>query len=268
MAGASVRATLLGTGDDDTLNAFVRLWSPDKEKKRKRSLLAPKRLYAGKAPADFFFATTDAEGRFTLTGIGRDRCPQLTISAKGKATLICIVPLRPDFKPAPGGITGSPVFGPIFTLPIAPSRPVTGVVRDLARKPLAGIRPWPGRSGGVRPVGYHILPEVEVVTDAQGRYSLDGLPRAKNTSFWPTRGPARAWSTSSSPERCRRVRSITADFDLRRRRADRPDHRSQDRPTGSGHLFYRPWCRTNGSRSIPTTTARARSVVRRSLRLD
>src|SRR5262249_17226815 len=122
---AKVRVTDLETGKDDTLNEFVRLWPTDKESQQQAvGTLLGKRLFAKTATADHFAATTDAEGRFTLAGIGRDRCPQLTISAKGLASQVCLVPIRPDFKPAPGSLTGSPVLGAEFTLPLTPSKPI------------------------------------------------------------------------------------------------------------------------------------------------
>src|SRR5262249_53376812 len=133
-----------------------------------------------KATADHFAATTDADGRFTLAGIGRDRCPQLTISAKGLASQVCLVPIRPDFKPAPGALTGSPVLGPEFTLPLAPAKPVSGVVRDPPKKPLAGVHVrGQAELGDSALNSWLVVPDVEALTDAEGKYTLDGLAKAK-----------------------------------------------------------------------------------------
>jgi RNA polymerase sigma factor (sigma-70 family) len=246
VAGATVCVTDLQTGKDDTLDEFVRLWSKDRDKQQLAvATLHSKRLYAKKATAGYFTTTTDADGRFTLAGIGRDRCPQLTVRAKGHAAMVCLVPIRPDFKPAEGGITGSPVLGPDFALPLAPSKTVTGVVRDAAtKKPLAGVRVLGqvDQNEDFRP-GWLILPDVETVTDAEGRYTLDGLPRTKKYVLTASpkagEGPVHGFATCADdkPERA----AVTADFDL-------PGGvvltgRITDKKTGKpvrGYVFYRP----------------------------
>src|SRR5262249_52156441 len=110
VAGAKVRVTALETGKDDTLDEFVRLWSKDVAEQTSAVFSLQKRLFVKKALAAYFTTTTDADGRFTLPGIGRDRCPQLNVSARGKATQLCLVPLRPDFKPRQKGPTGTFAF--------------------------------------------------------------------------------------------------------------------------------------------------------------
>jgi RNA polymerase sigma factor (sigma-70 family) len=246
VAGATVSVSDLETGKDDTLDEFVRLWSKDRDKQQQAvGALHGKRLFAKKATAGYFTTTTDADGRFTLAGIGRDRCPQLTVRAKGLAAQVCLVPIRPDFKPAEGGITGSPVLGPDFTLPLAPSKTVTGVVRDAAtKKPLAGVRVLGqvDQRDDFRP-GWLILPDVEAVTDAEGRYTLDGLPRTKKyvlaASPKAGEGPVHGFATcgDDKPERA----AVTADFDLPRGAV--LTGRITDQKTGKpvrGYVFYRP----------------------------
>src|SRR5262249_55130647 len=140
VVGAQVRVTDLATGKDDTLDELVRVWSKDKRAQMQAfGTTMAKRVYARGALPGRFSATTDAQGRFTLAGIGRDRCPQLTVSARGMVTQIVLVPIRPDLKPLPGTINGTPVLGPTFTLPLTPTTPITGVVRDAQKKPLAGV---------------------------------------------------------------------------------------------------------------------------------
>jgi RNA polymerase sigma factor (sigma-70 family) len=246
VAGATVCVTDLQTGTDDTLDEFIRLWSKDRDKQQLAlSTVHGKRLFAKKATAGYFATTTDADGRFMLTGIGRDRCPQLTVRAKGLAAQVCLVPLRPDFKPAPGGFTGSPVLGPDFTLPLAPSKVVTGVVRDAAtRKPLAGVRVMGqvDQRDDFRP-GWLILPDVETVTDAEGRYTLDGLPRTKKYVLTAAskagEGPTHGFATCADegPERA----AVKADFDLPRGVV--LTGQITDKKTGKpvrGYVFYRP----------------------------
>jgi protocatechuate 3,4-dioxygenase beta subunit len=246
VAGARVRVTDLETGRDDTLNDFVRLWSKDRESQQQAVRTLGKRLYAKEATAGHFLATTDADGRFTLAGIGRDRCPQLTVSARGKASQVCLVPILPDFKPFPGSLTGSPVLGPDFTLPLAPSVPVTGVVHDATTgKPLVGVRVFgqPDLTDDRSIGGYLVLPEVAAVTDPQGRYTLDGLPKAKKYVLLadpgPGDGPTHLFVTRGSD--APGLAPVTADFNLPRGVV--LTGRITDRKTGQpvrAYLFYRP----------------------------
>jgi hypothetical protein len=219
VAGAQVQVTSLFTGNDDTLNEFMRHWSKDSEEQQALFSLH-KRLYATKGTAAHFAATTDADGRFTLTGLGRDRCPYLTIRAKGRATQLCIVALRPGFKPNLRTVSGSFVLGPEFTLPLPPSIPITGVIRDAqTRIPLAGVSVR-GRIDLNDTVlrGQLLLPDVEAVTDAGGRYTLDGLPRKDKyvlaASPTPGDGPVHGFVARSDDTPVKAA--LTADFDLPR----------------------------------------------------
>jgi RNA polymerase sigma factor (sigma-70 family) len=245
VADARVCVTDLLTGKDDTLNEFVRLWGKDKDKQQQAlASLIGKRLYAKAATAAHFSAATDADGRFTLRGIGRDRCPQLAVRATGKASQVCIIILRPEFKPSPTGITGSPVFGTSFTLPLAPSLPVTGVVRDAGtNKPLGGVRVLGQAELNDSVSGWLILPDVEAVTDAWGKYTLDGLPKAKKYVLVadPRAGDGPVHQFATRSDDTPGFTAIRADFDLPR--GVIVTGRITDKKTGKpvrGHLFYRP----------------------------
>jgi RNA polymerase sigma factor (sigma-70 family) len=245
--GARIRVTDLQTGKDDSLNEFVRLWSKDRERQQEafRTLLG-KRLFVKNATAHHFSATTDADGRFTLAGLGSDRCPQLDISAPGKASMVCLIPIRADFKPAPGGFTGSLVVGPEFTLPLAPSKLITGVVRDEAKKPLAGVRVL-GQvdlNDETRFLNsWVILPEVETITDAEGRYTLDGLPGGRNyiLAASPKAGDGIVHGFISRRDNGPDAAPIRGDFELPRGVV--LTGQITDEKTGKGvrgYVFYRP----------------------------
>jgi protocatechuate 3,4-dioxygenase beta subunit len=245
IAGARVRVTDLFTGKDDTLNEFVRLWSKEKDRQEQAfRALHGKRLYAAKATAGHFTAVTDADGRFTLPGIGRDRCPLLTVSARGKGSQVCIVVVRPDFQPAGGNATGSPVLGPEFTLPLTPAVPVSGVVRDAAKKPLAGVRVRGQVDLSDSDLnGWLVLPDLETVTDAEGRYVLDGLPKAKKYVFLadPKPGEPSTHHFVVHDDGAPGIAPVTVDFDLPRGVV--LTGRITDMKTGKpvrGCVFYRP----------------------------
>jgi RNA polymerase sigma factor (sigma-70 family) len=113
--------------------------------------------------------TTDADGRFQLAGVGRERGVILRLEGPGIAT----VPLEVLTRPL-NTIPGPPrwrfaIHGASFDHVAVASRPIRGVVRDKATgKPLAGV----AVTGDVRP------PWCEAVTDKQGRYELLGLAKS------------------------------------------------------------------------------------------
>jgi RNA polymerase sigma factor (sigma-70 family) len=131
--------------------------------------------------------TSDADGRFRLVGIGRERVAEIIIDGRDLASSLIVAATRPIAKPiqipakAPAvkdvlsntwdDLT---VFGHRVDHVAGPGRVVAGVVSDRATgKPLAGIvvhGPW--RS----PLEYHLFDRFQSTTDDQGRYRIEGLP--------------------------------------------------------------------------------------------
>jgi hypothetical protein len=127
-------------------------------------------------PAGVPWATADADGRFTLAGLGRDRAAGLRVGGPGQADQYVQVALKPDYRPTVPAVRVAgqpPLSGPDLTVVLAPSTPVTGSVRDTATgKPVAGVRVTarvPNDASGLAVIAN---------TDAVGRYRLDGLPKA------------------------------------------------------------------------------------------
>ena len=80
-------------------------------------------------------ATTDADGRFRLAGLGRDRMSSLQIIVRGVVDTCVTVMTRdaPDIifdHDADGYPKGNMVLGAGFTLRLKPGRTVRGIVRD------------------------------------------------------------------------------------------------------------------------------------------
>jgi RNA polymerase sigma factor (sigma-70 family) len=138
--------------------------------------------------------TTDAEGKFRLTGIGRNRVIIARVDGPTIASQHIHImtragePIRvterkgePDYGDPQSFTT---YYGANFKYVAAPTRPIVGVVRDKdTKKPLAGVtvRSYaktiqPGRSRILSTV-------VRTTTDAEGRYRLTGMSRGEGYSI-------------------------------------------------------------------------------------
>jgi hypothetical protein len=128
-------------------------------------------------------ATTDADGRFRLRGVGRERMAVVLIGGPGLATREVRILTRTTagfhllgYKEDP--FDSLDYYGATFTYVAPPTRPVVGVVRDKdTQKPLAGVKVQSyrraSRPGWARPL-------VETTTDLEGRYRLVGMPPRAN----------------------------------------------------------------------------------------
>jgi RNA polymerase sigma factor (sigma-70 family) len=178
VAGAAVRVVELTTTEAGTLDEFLKRWAADKEKLWTGPafrLLCEKQLWSREALRQLSAARTGPDGTFRLTGIGRDRGLMLGVRGPGIADHYVRVVTRPDFPAHPMGQGQVALSGPELAVAVGPSKPIMGTLRDAQTKePLAGVRvlaytpDWP--------IHWWWQP-VETVTDAQGRYRLDGLAK-------------------------------------------------------------------------------------------
>jgi RNA polymerase sigma factor (sigma-70 family) len=154
--------------------------------------------------------TTDKDGRFVLTGVGRER--KLTLGIAGPAIERKSVELAA--KPPAGG---KPADGVNVEVVVGPTKPVEGIVRARdTGKPLAGVEVFgvPGTSNGM--IQDH--QGVRAMTDAGGRYRLLGLPKAGqyDVLVFPKPGRQGYLSSSKLVATSEGLKPLTVDFDLRR----------------------------------------------------
>ncbi len=163
--------------------------------------------------------TTDAEGRFRLTGIGRNRVVRVQIDGSAIASQQLHVLTRSgktmevtDYKGQPKPTT---YYGADFRHVAAPTKPIVGVVRDKdTKKPLVGVTvesnmlandPVPGRN------------IVQTTTDAEGRYRLTGLPKGDGNKIrLVPRDDQPYVSVHAGVQDSAGLDPVTVDFELKR----------------------------------------------------
>ncbi len=166
--------------------------------------------------------TTDADGRFHLTGIGRERVAEFLVSGPAIATTVLYAMSRNG--PEANCIDRWPEPTPVvfhahrFEYAAAPVKPIVGVVRDKdTGQPIAGMNlratVYNKDSGVNRPAR-----GVEATTDTQGRYRLAGLTKGSTYRVYVEPGEglpylkATLLASASSPG----LEPVTFDIALKR----------------------------------------------------
>lgn len=126
---------------------------------------------------------TDADGRFRITGLGKDRVAYVQISGPTigyRRFEVATRLMEPQVRVVPQPIGTTPKFityGAKFEYTAVAGTTVQGTVTDAATgQPMAGVRVesyrFAGEFQGMDPQGL-----IQCITDAQGQYSLEGFPR-------------------------------------------------------------------------------------------
>jgi beta-lactamase regulating signal transducer with metallopeptidase domain/protocatechuate 3,4-dioxygenase beta subunit len=132
-------------------------------------------------------ATTDADGRCRLEGLGAERVVSLTLKGDSiAATTIHVATREMAAFPARGfqnqhGPGVDSIYGAEFTYTATLSRPIEGVLTDATTgKPLVGTDVRSYHFAGSDFVG---IMTVRTKTDAQGRFRLTGMPKGKGNKL-------------------------------------------------------------------------------------
>jgi RNA polymerase sigma factor (sigma-70 family) len=120
------------------------------------------RSWIGPLPGQPLSVTTDADGRFRLAGLGRDRVASLAV--EGPAVQYTV--FQAATRPAAAIPDGAWIKSATFDYVARPSQTIRGVVRDKATgKPLAGVKMSAQETNAT------------TLTDEEGRFQIPGCPR-------------------------------------------------------------------------------------------
>jgi RNA polymerase sigma factor (sigma-70 family) len=172
--------------------------------------------------------TTDAAGRFRLTGVGRHRLVWAQLDGPTVASQQLHILTRPGTAIEVTYHQGRPedgdprivttYYGADFRFVAAPTKPIVGVVRDKdTKKPLAGatIR---SHVRAINPSYFRTLDtEVSATTDAEGRYRLTGMPKGTGYKILAVPGGDHPYvPTSQDVPDAPGLGPVTVDFELKR----------------------------------------------------
>jgi beta-lactamase regulating signal transducer with metallopeptidase domain/protocatechuate 3,4-dioxygenase beta subunit len=190
-------------------------------------------------------STTDGDGRFTLTGVGRDRLLEIsfhgpTIETRSAEVVTRADPTRtlPGTGISPPGKEPTKIrHGATFVHVAAPTKPVIGVVRDAdTGKPLANMRIF-------KPFTRSDEPSASTTTDTEGHYRLVGLALTGEYELRVSAEDDQPYFTRSLKVRLNTpgLEPVTADVVMKRRPVI--DGRLTDKVTGKpvrAWITYRP----------------------------
>ncbi len=140
-------------------------------------------------------ALTDATGRFTMSGLGRDRLAVVSVSAPTvvdtRLTVMTRLAHDVDTRPDLNGNPTQAIYGAGFILQLKPGRTVKGIVRDAhTHQGIAGM--WVGPGGD--PMRGFSEGEYRWTTDKDGRFTITGLdPSAPRQEITAVPRPGRPY---------------------------------------------------------------------------
>ncbi len=223
VAGASLRVGRLTGSSTADLTAWadqVRLTGASQYWPEQSGINAKQLVDLGSYPG--LATTADAAGQFRLNGLGRERLVSLIVAGRGIATTEVHATTQtrgPIVTTSTGESRPSiTIHASRVDLALPPGRSVAGIVRDAdTGAPIGGVHLQMQVLGGYDE--NLPLPGVEVVSDDQGHYRLDGLPLATRYRIFVRPRPGQPYPRSdipTPPQEPGATRVVVADLSLRR----------------------------------------------------
>jgi RNA polymerase sigma factor (sigma-70 family) len=232
IAGATVRVVKIKAAAKEDLEPWLAAVKAKGKKPESRVLEyqhLTRQLVNAEVPA-VSKEVTDGEGRFKLTGIGRNRLvvvrvdgptiasQQLRILTRGEELMTVEEPQQPF-----GGIPTmrTTYYGTAFKHAVGPTRPIVGLVEDKDTK--QGLPGWTIIASFYKEATPGILygglqDFVEATTDKEGRYRLTGVPPAPHKTHLRLVPPADQpyFSVRGEAPDSSGLEPVTADFEVKR----------------------------------------------------
>jgi RNA polymerase sigma factor (sigma-70 family) len=167
--GATIRPVALATTPDEDLTPWLQSIRNGKRFQNREKLSKRLTGFPQGIPGLPRTITTDADGRFRLRDVGRERMLLFTIGGPKLAAEMVLVITRPvpKFQTYDNPTTNDKltIYGASFEHIGVPAKPVTGIVRDKdTGKPIAGVT--------IDVDGLLVRP----TTDKEGKFRLDSFP--------------------------------------------------------------------------------------------
>jgi RNA polymerase sigma factor (sigma-70 family) len=221
LAGVTVRVQQLNAPKAGDLTPWLTALQANKQDAYPIAARFLEGVRLGETPAIFPPVVTDAEGRFEIKGVGRERVVELALEGPTIAREHLSVYTRPGKPIHAAGFAYNPdgfrltYYGANFDHTAAPTRPIVGIVRDKdTGKPLAGVTVQSDRFAGTNTNGDS---SVRTVTDKDGRYQLVGMPKAAGNIIKAAPAPGQPYFQSvgevADPPG---LEPVTVDFALKR----------------------------------------------------
>ena len=182
VAGAKIRVDRVWHSESESLDSWQEAAkNPNANFYTLRNNLHLDEVHGLQMPSIVSGVAADADGRFTLHGIGRERIVQLLVSGPIIESGLLFARTRAGEKvmlPPPGSaqhgdVQDQSVYPADFFHLAGPSHPLTGAVTDAeSGAPLEGVLITSGQAGTFFSSG---KPYIVTETDAAGRYRLEGL---------------------------------------------------------------------------------------------
>jgi RNA polymerase sigma factor (sigma-70 family) len=144
--------------------------------------------WSGPLPGQSATVTTGDDGRFRLTGLGRERIVHLIVEGPAiQYTRIRVMTRAAETIDGPNPSRRLRVYGAVFDHLAESSRPLRGVVRDKeTRKPVAGVQ-----------ISSYATTHT-TQTDKDGRYELLGYAKSQEYHVTATPGAGQPYFTASA----------------------------------------------------------------------